>query len=226
MTPLPRLEHSNISERVYKVLKEQVYSKSFPPGHRLELREIEKQLGVSRTPLKHALTRLALEGLVEIRPRSGTYVTDPSIQEVEQAMDVRLVLEVYAAELAVQRVNQSQIQQARDIIKGLRELADSRDVQQVLQDHIDLDHDLHKLIMETAGNEVLERIWGQVLSCQMGAVRYRRMGEEFDLAMKEHERILAALENRDAVALQQALTRHLERSKRSLRVDWEASDTD
>ena len=226
MTPLPRLEHSNISERVYKVLKEQVYSKSFPPGHRLELREIEKQLGVSRTPLKHALTRLALEGLVEIRPRSGTYVTDPTIEEVEQAMDVRLVLEAYAAELAVQRVNQSQIQQARDFMKRRRELADSGDVEQVLQDHIDLHYDLHRLIIETAGNELLEKIWGQVSSGPLGAVRFRRVSEELDLDIKEHEQILTSLENRDAVALKQALTRHLERSKRSLRASWEASDID
>jgi DNA-binding GntR family transcriptional regulator len=226
MTSLPRLTHSSISDEVYKVIKERILSKSFAPGQRLNLTEMEQQLGVSRTPLKDALNRIALEGLVEIIPRSGTYVSDPTIEEVEETFDVRRILEVYAAELAVQRMTESQIQQARDIVRDLRKLIDASDWRQILQDHIDLDYDLHELIVLSTGNNYLVKLWAQIMCVQISAVRYRRIGRELDRATKEHEEMLSALESRDAAALQQALTCHLERSRRSLRVDWKALDTD
>lgn len=102
---LPRINIHTISEAAYEVLRERVISKEFAPGQRLNLEAIEKQLGISRTPLKEALTRLEMEGLVTIVPRTGTYVTDPVPEEIAESFDMRRVLEVYAVELAVQRAS-------------------------------------------------------------------------------------------------------------------------
>jgi DNA-binding GntR family transcriptional regulator len=72
-TDLPLLVQPKISDEVYKVLEEKIFSKQFVPGERLNLLELEKRLGISRTPLKDALNRLAGEGLIIIEPHRGSY---------------------------------------------------------------------------------------------------------------------------------------------------------
>ena len=116
---LPQLSHANINQKVYEILRDRILSKQFAPGQRLNVRAIGAQLGVSRTPLKDALNRLAAEGLVEIRPRSGTYVTAPSLADIEELLDVRRLLEVYAIEKAIHRVGEPELAQIRDLVTQL-----------------------------------------------------------------------------------------------------------
>jgi len=222
MAELPRLTRPNMSQEVYEILKERILSKYFAPGQRLHLTEIEKQMGVSRTPLKEALNRLALEGLVEIKPRKGTFVTDPTPTEIAEAFDVRRILEVYAVELAAKRITESQLQQLRDRVKKLRSLTEVEDWSQIYQEYVTLDHGFHRMIMEFAGNRRLKQLWEQVNThVQMARVRYRSAERELNQAQKEHEDILKALEARDVPALQKAMSAHIERAKQSLLRDFE-----
>jgi len=155
---LPHLSHSNINEKVYELLKERILSKVFAPGQQLNVREIGNQLGVSRTPLKDALNRLAAEGLVEIRPRSGTYMTAPSLRDIEELLDVRRVLEMYAVELAVKRITESERQFLGRIVAELGTLVARRDWGPIYQRHVELDHDLHQYIVHCSGNRQLEQV--------------------------------------------------------------------
>ena len=183
-----------MSQEVYEILKERIFSKHFSPRERLRLSEIEKQMNVSRTPLKDALNRLALEGLVEIKPSRGTFVSDPSLEEIAQAFDVRRVLEVYAVELLAQRITESQLQRLRDMIQKLRSLIEIEDWGKIYQEYVALDYQLHRLIMELAGNKPLRKLWEQVnIHVQMARVRYRSAERELDLAQEEHEELLKEL---------------------------------
>jgi DNA-binding GntR family transcriptional regulator len=74
-TALPRTTTPAIRDSAYEILRDKIMRKKFSPGQRLDLEPIEGQLGISRTPLREALHRLAPERLVEIVPRSGTFVT-------------------------------------------------------------------------------------------------------------------------------------------------------
>jgi len=213
-----------MSQEVYDILKEKILSKYFAPGQRLNLAEIEQQMGVSRTPLKEALNRLALEGLVEIKPRKGTFVTDPSPTEIAEAFDVRRVLEVYAVELAAKRVTESQLQQLRDKVKKLRSLTEVEDWTQIYQEYVAIDHEFHRLIVEFAGNKRLKELWEQVNThVQMARARYRSAERELDQAQREHEEIMKAFEARNIDALREAMSYHIERAKQSLLRDLEES---
>jgi DNA-binding GntR family transcriptional regulator len=218
--PLPGITRSRISERVYNILKERILSEQFSPGERLDLAEMAQQMGVSRTPLSTALSRLATDGLVEIIPNSGTFVTDPSPQDIEEAYNVRQLLEVYAGELAAERITGSQLAQMREIVDELRELVGTQDWAAVYQRHIELDRSFHGLILESAGNKQLKRLWEQVnVHVQVARIRYRRPYKDLDLSMKEHEGILKALEEHDPVRMQRWLGSHIERSKQALLSD-------
>jgi DNA-binding GntR family transcriptional regulator len=215
--PLPGIARSRISERIYNILKKRILSKQFAPGDRLNLAEMAQQMGVSRTPLSTALNRLAIDGLVEIIPNSGTFVTDPTPEDIEEAYDVRQVLEVYAGKLAAERLMDADLERMREIIGELQELIDGQDWAAVYQRHLELDHRFHRLIVESAGNKQLKRLWEQVnVHVQVARIRYRRSYREFDLSMKEHEEILKALEDRSAVRVQHWLGSHIERSKQEL----------
>jgi len=214
---LPRLSPRNMSQEVYDILKERIFSKQFLPGERLRLAQIEKQMNVSRTPLKDALNRLAVEGLVEIKPSRGTFVSDPSPAEIADCFDVRRVLEVYGVELAARRMTESQLQQLRDMVQKLRSFTEIEDWSQIYQEYVALDHQMHRLIMEFAGNKSLQQTWEQInMHVQMARVRYRRAEKELDLAQEEHEELLRVFEARDMATLQEVMSHHIERAKQSL----------
>ena len=84
------IDVTNINEKVYQLIKQNIIKFIYPPGHNLNITELKDALGVSPTPIKDALFRLAGEGLVVIYPRKGTYVkdvTDEDIHEIIQTQD-------------------------------------------------------------------------------------------------------------------------------------------
>jgi DNA-binding GntR family transcriptional regulator len=217
---LPLLSRPNISDVVYDTLKAKIFSRHFAPGERLNLAELEQQMGVSRTPLKDAVNRLVIEGLIQVEPRKGTFVSNPTPREIAESFDVRRALELYAVKLAAERVSEDQLCQLRDRVEELRRMVDFEDWSRIYQDYVHLDHQLHRLIVEIAGNKRLIDIWEQInLHVHMARIRYGSAENELDVAQQEHESILEALEDRDAATLEQAMFRHLERAKQSVLKD-------
>lgn len=217
---LPSLTRPKISDEVYKALKERIVSRQFALGERLNLIQLEQQMGISRTPLKEALNRLAVEGLVEIQPRRGTFITDPTPHEIAESFDVRRILEVYAVEMAALRITNPQLEQLRKLIRRLRSLTDVEDWDQIYQEYVPLDYDLHRLIIKIAGNNRLQEIWEQVnLHGEMARIRYGSSETELNLAQAEHEELLHAFETKDLPSLQQITSRHIDRAKRSILKD-------
>jgi len=217
---LPNLTRPNISDEVYSALKERILSRQFAPGERLNLSQLEEQMGISRTPLKDALNRLALEGLVEIQPRKGTFVVILTPAEITESFDVRRVLEVYAVELAVQRITESQLEHMYDLVKALRQLTDIEDWDGIYREYCSMDHDLHRLILEIAGNRRLKETWEKInVHVEMARTRYGELERERYRTQEEHEEILRAFESRDLPRLQQVICHHIDRTKRSVLQD-------
>ena len=95
---------------------------TFNRGFTIFFLPIQEQLGISRTPLKEALHRLETEGLIEIRPRRGTYVVDLNLQDVAESFDVRRILECAVAEIAVREATDEELSQLRSIIEEMKQL--------------------------------------------------------------------------------------------------------
>jgi DNA-binding GntR family transcriptional regulator len=217
---LPRIDTPKISELAYEILHEKIVSKEFAPGERLDLKTIEAQLDISRTPLKEALNRLAAEGLVEVVARSGTYVTDPSADEIGESFDVRRALELHAVEVAIERASDEDIHRLREIIQTLDSLAAEQDRDAIYPQYLNVDHRFHSELVNLAGNQRLtEAHTRENLHAQMARIRYRSSERELHVAQAEHERIIDALEARNADAVMAELDAHLRRAKRSLLTD-------
>jgi DNA-binding GntR family transcriptional regulator len=214
---LPRLARVSMSDQAYEVLKESIFSRRFAAGERLDLSMIEQQMGISRTPLREAITRLAFEGLIEIVPHSGTFVTRPSRQNIAEKFGVRLALEVYAIGVAAKRITDEQMEQLDDLVRQMRGLADIQDRSKIYGRYTELDRAFHRLIMEGAGNTQLMQLWEQVnVHVQMARIRYRRTDRDMDVSMAQHEAIARAMPERDPTVLRKLMSYHIERAKNAL----------
>lgn len=211
---LPVLSRPRISDQVCEVLRAKILSHEWVSGQRLDLAQIEESMGISRTPLKEALSRLEMEGLIQIEPRKGTFVTDPTAEQVGESFDVRRVLDMYAAELAVQRVTKKQLEQFRTIAQRLENLVDGREWKDVYQEYLVLDNELHATMVTIAGNKRLLETWRLVnLYSHMASVHYGRSKTDVDIALAQHRQMLHLLEARDAQGLKKVTSDHIIRSK-------------
>jgi len=214
---LLHVDRCSMSDQAYQILKESIFSDRFGPGQKLNLPAIAKQMGVSRTPLKEALSRLASDGLVEIMPRRGTFVTTPSRRDIEESFDVRRILEVYAIGLAAESCTDAQIAQLRELVSRMWEVVNVNDRTKTYKRYTELDRAFHQLVVDCSGNDRLREAWEQInVHVQMARIRYRRADRELDASIAQHERIVGLFPDRNRGQLQRLMGRHIEEAKHAL----------
>lgn len=215
--PLQQLSQVKLSEEVYALLQKRILSHDFPPGFRFDLVRLEKELGISRTPLKEALHRLKVEGLVEIRPRRGTFVASIDTQNVAEDFEVRRALELYAAEVVVLNAAALEVQRLKALAEEMRRLLANNDYQSVVDTYIHLDHNFHRLLVGMTQNQRLIEIYEQVdIHVRIARVKQKFTHSDSKHTESEHDAILEALERRNGRALVQALNDHIDLSKARL----------
>ncbi|MFB7558638.1 GntR family transcriptional regulator [Streptomyces brevispora] len=208
---VPKLERPGpLRERVYEALLELITTRALRPGQHLVESELAGHLGVSRQPVREALQRLNTEGWVDLRPAQGAFVHEPTEQEADQLLSVRMLLEAEAARLAAANAGTAGIAALEELcVRGERAVAD---------DDVDLavatNAAFHAKVMELAGNVVLAELAGQVDR----RVRWyytpvaRRRGTR---SWIEHRSLIAAISSHDeqqATAIMRAHTEHTRRS--------------
>ena len=213
---LTKLKRERAVDAVYAALREAIITSLMKPGERMNVEELSAKLGVSLTPVRHAIQQLESEGLVEVKPRSGTFVANLSAQDVEDTFDIRFALERLAAERAVERVTPEIVDQMRALLKSLRRpVKTAADREAHEKDNIAF----HKALLAASGNRRLEEMY-DTLNAHIRIARIHAAERDWTSRAKEeeaeHEAIMEALEARDGAALGDALRRHIYRAKHSL----------
>jgi DNA-binding GntR family transcriptional regulator len=177
--PLTRLD---LNAQAYTELRNWVLTREVGPGEQLNLRTIAETLGVSRSPILHALTRLSAEGLIVTEPRRGFFVKPLTASEVENAHDLRLVLEIFAAERAIPRVTD-------DDLHGLRLRMNETVVALNAgrrKEYIDVHHEFHRFTVELCANPFVvasyDRLAAHITAARMIAERRGRWTETLEIA--------------------------------------------
>ena len=203
-----------LRDEVYDYLRNQIITLAFPPGYRFELNKLEKELGISRTPLNVALYRLEAEGLVKVRPRSGTFVTPITAENVSESFDVRLMLETAAAPIVLEQATDHELAELGTIHNQMNNLIEMGDYREVIADYIALDQKLHHQYVSYARNKQLMRVFTR-LNTHLQIVRLQQKFDRISSndTQEEHEAIVATLANRDVKALQAAIADHVTKSK-------------
>lgn len=201
------LTGTNLNERVYDELRVRILTRQEPAGSKLSLHALADEIGVSRSPVHHALTRLVSEGLLTVRPRRGYYVAPVTAQAVAEGYDVRLALELLAAERSVGHVDESRLER----FDHLLETTDAA----ISHEQWDAANAaFHEHQIDLAGNALLSHVYRELsVNLMMQVIRGGRV-ERHEHLVTEHEAIVSGFERRDRAAAREAITRHVESGRR------------
>ncbi|MCZ4291304.1 GntR family transcriptional regulator [Hoeflea alexandrii] len=196
----------SLSQKVYMSLKQAILSLAFRPGELMQKSEICKQLGVSRSPVTEAMARLASEGLADIVPQAGTYVTRFSMAEIREGAFLREALELAAVEAVAATITEEQLVSLKRNLRIQEALMEDGDTAGFHQ----MDAELHEMILSFTGYRRLaslaETAWIHVNRArQLNLPMPGRM----QATLEEHKAIVAALEARDPEAARKATRHHL-----------------
>lgn len=211
-----KLQRERAVDGVYKELRQAIVSYRIKPGERLHVEELASMLGVSLTPVRGAIQQLATEGLVEVKPRSGTFVANLTAEDVEETFQIRSALECLAGEEAVTRIDDAGLRRLREVLKSLKRPVRTDEDRRA---HEVDNSELHQTIVRAAGNRRLVEMY-EALNAHIKIARVHASESDWPARLRdeqaEHEAIVDALEARDAEQVRRAMRKHLYRAKDAL----------
>jgi DNA-binding GntR family transcriptional regulator len=177
-----------LADRAYVELRDQILTLALPPGAPINEERLGRELQLGRTPLREAIKRLALENLISVYPRRGTFVTEINITDLAHISDVRVQLEGHAAYRAAQRLTAEQRDELEELLAQVERPDGSGDAL------MGLDAEVHRFVYRCAGNpylrETLERYLN--LSLRIWYLVLARLPHLFERVL-EHRDLLQAI---------------------------------
>jgi DNA-binding GntR family transcriptional regulator len=195
-----------VAERAYVELRDRIVTLRLAPGGALREEELMREMDLGRTPLREAVKRLSLEGLVEVQPRRGTFVSSVDAADIVNITEVRAELEGFAAALAARRMDAGARAAAEALMEEVDAIGEPRDQEWLMR----FDERIHRFVWEASGNPhliaTLERyfthslrIWYLVLD------RVPGLGH----AVHDQTHLLQALLERDADRARSVMSQHV-----------------
>jgi DNA-binding GntR family transcriptional regulator len=179
-----------LADRAYVQLRDQIVTLALAPGAPINEELLGRELQMGRTPLREAIKRLALENLISVYPRRGTFVTEINITDLAHISDVRVQLEGHAAYRAAQRLTADQRAELDDLLERVSTPSGAL---------MELDADVHRFVYRCAGNpylrDTLERYLN--LSLRIWYLVLARLPHLFERVL-EHRDLLLAIRDGDA----------------------------
>lgn len=217
----------SLADAVYERLWKRIVNLDFAPGARLSEEVLARELGVSRTPVREALLRLGEVGLVRVSPRRGFAVPEVTADDLAELYDLRAALEGFAARAATPLLTDEEVASHRERQRQAHERAVAGSPMAAEQ-FFRADIALHEMLQRRAGNRRSARLVADVMGqLAVRSMRAAQSPEHRLLAIGEHNRILDALEARNAAAAAAAMEAHVEAVKaRSLADLMPASPAD
>ena len=209
-----------LKDHIYEVLRETILDIDIYDAEadmRLDERQLAEQLGISRTPIREALARLAQDGLVEIVPRKGVFIHRKSLDEILDMVVTWAALESMAAHIATREASDADLQALRNF--AMRNSVSAAKAE--LGEYSDANIKFHQMILELSGSELL-RSTADGLLMHMHAVRRRAMGESdrASRSVADHMEIIEALEARDAELASRLVREHTMRLHDHIEDRW------
>lgn len=197
----------NLSVTAYDIIKELILTLELKPKEIITETDLSERLGISRTPIRSALQRLAMESLVEIIPNKGTFVSDLSIDNYYEIFQVRESLELLSVKLATLNCSDSEIEKLKEIIE-LQELM-SQNMEVYSRDFMVIDRNFHIALAESTHNKLLKNEIMRINELYYRYNHYACIINRIKMTVTEHRSILDAIEKRDSIAAEKLMKDHL-----------------
>jgi len=192
-------------------LREDILAGKFPAGSKLSEQSICDEYMVSRTPVREAFQKLELEGIIEIIPNRGAYVSELSKQDIDDAYEILKALEAVAVKLAIERISDEEIKQLQEIYELMEFYTVRKDLDKLARENVKF----HNAIHEATGNTMISQTLASCLT-RTRKNQYRKdWGADFlEDELAEHEAIFMALVAKDKETAVAAAVRHVRNGKK------------
>lgn len=200
-------EYLPLRDVVFNTLRQAILRGELKPGERLMEIQLANKLGVSRTPIREAIRKLELEGLVLMIPRRGAEVAEITEKNLLDVLEVRKALEELAAELACERISEEQIKELKVAAEKFEESLKSEDITGIAE----ADVRFHDIIFYATDNQRLITLLNNLRE-QMYRFRieYLKHKEYHGQLLMEHEQIIELIEKRDKEKVCEVMGRHID----------------
>jgi DNA-binding GntR family transcriptional regulator len=213
-TSHPRIPRELLADRAYADLRDRIVTLRIAPGAPIDEDVLGGELGIGRTPVREAIKRLALEKLVTVFPRRGTFASDINITDLADISDVRMQLEGHAAYRAAERITPALRAELEELLSELDRSRGSDDTRVLMA----LDTRIHRFVHRAAGNPYLEESLGRYfnLSLRIWYLVLDRLPHLFT-RVHEHDDLLRAIADGDPERARVIITEHIETFEREIR---------
>lgn len=199
-------EYMPLRDVVFNTLRQAIIKGELKPGERLLEIQLADKLGVSRTPIREAIRKLELEGLVTMIPRRGATVAGITRKHLQDVLEIRRALEQLATELACQRMCDDEVQTLQSLQSKFNDNIDTDDAFLLAN----IDEKFHDTIYQATHNErlvsMLENLREQMYRYRLEYIKNR---SKRDLLVKEHNQIIEAIKKKDSDVAKEIINSHI-----------------
>ncbi len=206
-------EYLPLRDVVFNTLRQAILTGELKPGERLMEIQLAQRLGVSRTPVREAIRKLELEGLVLMIPRKGAEVAEITIKDLEDVLEVRAALEKLAVQDACENITDAQLQELKKANNEFKRTLEEEDI--IARVHADMK--FHEIIYAATNNHRLLQILNNLRE-QMYRYRmeYLKDKSSYKKLLEEHDAIRKALKKHDREKAGDTIHVHIENQKESI----------
>jgi DNA-binding GntR family transcriptional regulator len=213
LVPIRLDNYKPLRELVFESLREAIIGGQLRPGERMMEIQLAEEMGVSRTPVREAIRKLELEGLVVMIPRKGAYVAGLSLKDIADVFEIRRAVEGLAAELATERITDEELEKLERYLVIIAEQIEEGDLNKV----VETDTEFHTLLYEASRNQrliqIINNLREQIQRFRMTSLAYPgRMRS----ALEEHRKIVEAISSRDGEQARLMAQDHIENAENSM----------
>jgi DNA-binding GntR family transcriptional regulator len=192
-------------------LKSAILSGRLDPGKRLAEEHLAKELGVSRTPVREALHKLELEGLIKPLETRGFVVSKDSREEIEELFDMRAILEGYGLRVISEKVSENLLKQLNRLIENAEDALRRKQLREVFKWNTQFHDTLHRMVSEKKRlHRLLVNVRKYVLRYREDTLQYPNGGRR---ALDGHHKIVMALRLKDPDLCERVMREHIQEAK-------------
>ena len=207
------IQKKTLHEEIANSLREMIMSGELMEGDKIKENELCALMDISKTPLREALRVLSAEGLIQLIPNRGSFVTTPTIEEIKEMFDVMSVLEGVCARAAAEKMNDKDFEKLEKLHNQLEKYANRKNQAR----YIHFNHSYHSFVQELAGNKTLNQI---VNGLRQKILLYRfkslNLPGRFEQSIQEHRNLLEAFRKRDADIAESLIKSHIKKQSDAL----------
>ena len=200
-------EYLPLRDVVFNTLRKAILRGELKPGERLMEIQLANKLGVSRTPIREAIRKLGLEGLVLMIPRKGAEVAQITEKNMQDVLEVRKALEELSVQLACERITPEQVEEMKMAAEDFRKVLKSGDVTKIAE----ADVKFHDIIFAATNNQRLITLLNNLRE-QMYRFRveYLKQKECYPQLLEEHDKLIALISGGNVEEACEIMGRHID----------------